>query len=111
MGRRDADSTTVQREIDEKDIRALFERISEHFDGEQDEGVREFFGMLVRTTLRYRDALAHSSGEPLSVGETRAALDVFMGAITTHSMPEGLEKRVHDLVMMWLEELKKRAHH
>jgi|GEM_PF-1270523 len=111
MDRRGDDSDGFQREIDERDIRALFERVSEHFDGAQDEGIREFFGMLVRTTLRYRDTLTHSSGKPLSVGETRAALDVFMGVITTHSMPEGLDKRVHDLVMMWLEELKKRAQH
>lgn len=111
MDRREMDEEKIQREVDDKDIKALFKRVSEHFEGEHSEGLREFFAMLVSTTLRYRDMLAHSSGEPLTVGETRAALDVFMQAVTTHRMQEGLDKRVHDLVVMWLEELKKRAHH
>ncbi len=99
-----------QHELDEGDIKALFDKMAEHFEGAGDDS-REFFSMLVRKALRYRDTLMHSSGEVLTVGETRVALDVFMEVLKSHEMPEGLDKRVHDLVMLWLEELKERVHH
>jgi len=95
---------------DNDDIKALFERVSEHFVG-ADEGSKAMFGMLVQTALKYRDILEHSSGIPLTVAETRAALDAFMGVLQTHKIPEGLDKRIHDLVILWLEELKTRVHH
>ena len=98
-----------QQEVDEHDIKALFDRIADHF-GEEGEESREFFSMLVRTALKYRDMLVHSSGEALTVGETRAALDVFMEVLKTHKVPEGLDKRVHDLVVLWLQELNERIH-
>jgi len=92
----------------EEDIAELFERISRHFSGETDDGTREMFSMLVSTTLKYRDMLKHSTGKPLTVGETRSALDFFMQVLRTHRMPEGMDKRVKDLVVLWLEELKLR---
>lgn len=95
---------------DDDDIRALFERVAAHFDG-ADEGARAMFSMLVKTALRYRDLLEHASGQPLTVAETRAALDAFMLTLKTHQIPHGVEKRSRDLVILWLEELKARVHH
>lgn len=95
--------------MDEKDIQELFGRIACHFDG-ADEGARGMFAMLVKTTLKYRDMLKHSSGYALTVGETKEALDVFMEVMKTHKIPRGLKKRIHDLVILWLEELKLRTH-
>lgn len=92
------------------DIKALFERISEHF-AEADEGAQGMFQMLVSTTLRYRDILMHSTGTTLTVAETRAALDAFMEMLKTHKIRPDLDKRVKDLVILWLEELKTRVHH
>jgi hypothetical protein len=96
--------------LDDNDIQGLFDRVSKHFEG-ADEGARGMFGMLVDTALKYRDMLMHSSGEPLTVGETRAALDAFMEVLKTHEMPKELDRRVHDLVIMWLEEIKEKVHH
>lgn len=95
---------------DEKDISELFNRISEHFEG-ADEGIKEMFSMLVGVTLEYRDILIHSSGTPLTVGETRQALDAFMVVMKAHNIPANLDRRVHDLVILWLEEIKLRIHH
>jgi hypothetical protein len=97
-------------ESDEKDIKELFDRMASHFQ-DAHEGAREMFSMLVRTALKYRDIVAHSDGRPLEVGETREALTVFMEVLKTHKIPQGLDRRVHDLVIMWLEELKLRARH
>jgi hypothetical protein len=96
--------------IDDNDIRELFDRVSEHFK-DADEGTRAMFSMLVNTALRYRDMLLHSTGKTLTVGETRAALDAFMEVLKTHQIPAELDKRVHDLIVLWLEELKEKVHH
>ncbi|MBT3182266.1 MAG: hypothetical protein HN337_07155 [Deltaproteobacteria bacterium] len=95
---------------DEKDIQALFEKISNHFKG-VDDGAQAMFEMLVKTTLEYRDTLMHSSGVPFTVGETREALGVFMEVMKTQQMPGGLDKRIHDLVIIWLEGIKIRIQH
>lgn len=97
-------------DADEKDISELFRMASEHFEG-ADDGIEEMFSMLVGVTLRYRDILVHSSGEPLTVGETRQALDAFMVVMKTHNIPANLDKRIHDLMILWLEEIKQRIHH
>jgi hypothetical protein len=95
---------------DDDDITLLFEKVSEHFAG-ADEGAQGMFQMLVSTTLAYRDILVHSTGVSLTVAETRAALDAFMETLTTHRIRPGIDKRVKDLVILWLEELKTRIHH
>ena len=94
---------------DEADIRALFEKVSEHFVA-ADEGTRGMFKMLVATALKYRDTLAQTTGHVLTVAETRAALDAFMQTLKDRRIPEDLDKRVHTLVILWLEELRNRVH-
>jgi hypothetical protein len=96
--------------IDECDIQDLFDRVAEHFEG-ADEGARGMFSMLVHTALKYRDTLMHSSGHTLTVGETREALEAFMEVLQTHEIPKGLNNRSHDLVILWLEEIKEKVHH
>jgi len=95
---------------DEKDIQALFEKIAKHFGG-VDEGTEAMFSMLVETTLKYRDMLMHSSGIPFTIGETREALNVFMEVMKTQKISQGVDKRIRDLVILWLEEVKIRVHH
>lgn len=104
------DEKREQVAIDECDIQELFDRVAEHFEG-ADEGARGMFAMLVNTALKYRDTLMHSSGHALTVGETREALDAFMEVLQTHEIPKGLNKRSHDLVILWLEEIKEKVHH
>lgn len=96
--------------LGEKDIEALFDRVAEHFK-DADDDTKGMFAMLVDTTLKYRNTLMHSSGHALTVGETSAALNAFMEVLRTRGVPEGLDKRVHDLVMLWLEEIKTKIHH
>lgn len=96
--------------LEDDDIQGLFDRVSKHFE-DADEGSRGMFNMLVNTALKYRDMLVHSSGEPLTVGETKEALDAFMEVLRTHEVPRELSRRVHDLVIMWLEEVREKVHH
>jgi len=92
------------------DIAKLFGRLAEHFK-DADDNTHRMFAMLVKTTLKYRDMLMEKTGVPLTVGETQKALDVFMEVIKTHKIPQGLDKNVHDLLILWLEELKTTLHH
>lgn len=96
--------------MNDDDIETLFDKVAEHFEG-ADEDSRWMFSMLVKIALKYRDTLSQSTGIPLTVAETRNALDAFMGVLKTHNIPSGIDKRVHDLVILWLEELKARVHH
>lgn len=91
------------------DIQRVFDRIAKKFEG-ADEGAREIFSMLVSTTLRYRDLLMHSGGKALTVAETKEALDAFMQVMQTRAIPPNLVPRVHDLVIMWLEEIRQKIH-
>ena len=97
-------------DLDGKDIRDLFDRVAEHFDG-ADEGIKKMFAMLVSTTLTYRDRLMHSTGHLLTVGETKEALDAFMYVLKTHEIPSNLNKRVHTLIVLWLKELNEKSSH
>lgn len=95
---------------DDEDIRALFEKVAGHFEG-ADDSSRAMFSMLVKTALKYRDILMHSSGIALTVAETREALGVFMEVLKTHQIPQTVDKHIKDLVVLWLEELKTHVHH
>ena len=97
-------------EADDQDIQRLFETVAKYFE-KADEGTRGMFAMLVKTALKYRDLLVHSTGCPLTVAETRAALDAFLEVLKSHRIPQNLDRRVHDLVILWLDELKLRTHH
>lgn len=93
------------------DIKQLFERISEHFGGRVEDGTEDIFAMLVNTTLKYRDQLDAKTGNPLTIGETREALEAFMHVMKEKKFPKDLSERAHDLIVVWLEALKERTHH
>jgi len=92
------------------DIAKLFAKIAEHFK-HADDAAHEMFKILVNTTLHFRDELIQKTGVPLTVGETQKALDIFMKVLKTHKMPQNLDKNVHDLIILWLEEVKTILHH
>ena len=96
--------------IEDDDIQKLFARIAEHFK-HADEKSHLMFKMLVSTTLKFRDDLMKGTGMLLTVGETQKALDVFMEVLKTHKIPPNLDRNVHDLVVLWLEEIRTMLHH
>ncbi len=95
---------------DNEDIQKLFDDMAKKLGMENDDGVKAMFSMLVRGALRYRDHMMASKGVPLTIGETREALDAFMSVMKSHEIPEGLGETVKGLVMTWLEDLKNMRH-
>ncbi|MFH1875074.1 MAG: hypothetical protein ABH859_07850 [Pseudomonadota bacterium] len=94
----------------DNDIAKIFEQAGEYFQ-DKDESIYRMFAMLVKATLKYRDDLLERKDETLTVGETQKALDVFMQVLQTQEIPSDLEQNVHDLLILWLEELKQRVRH
>lgn len=94
----------------EDDIEILFSKLMNRLGG-ADEGAKKMLGLLVRVTLKYRDELVANKGAPLTVGETREALDVFMHVMQQQSFPETVKPRIKSLVIMWLDEVRKNIHH
>jgi len=96
--------------VKDDDIAKLFARLAEHFK-DADDNTHRMFAMLVKTTLRFRDMLIEKTGIPLTVGETQKALDAFMEVLKKRRIPPNLDKNVHDLLILWLEELRTTLHH
>ncbi len=92
------------------DIAQVFNQVAEQFK-DKDESVYRMFAMLVKVTLKFRDDLEAKKGETLTVGQTQKALDAFMQVLQTQKIPPDLEQNVHDLLILWLEELKHRVQH
>lgn len=92
------------------DIKQLFARLAEHFK-DADDNTHRMFSMLVKTTLKHRDELLKKTGVSLTIGETQKALEIFMEVLKTRKIPPKLDKNVHDLVILWLEELKTHLYH
>lgn len=79
--------------------------------GPVDDGTHAMFRLLVETALAYRDRLREEKGDGLTVGETQAALDGFMDVLQTHRVPDALTGHTRELVVLWLEEIKRTIHH
>ncbi len=91
-------------EID--DINLVFEKIKEHFENKQDGG-HEMFQTLVNVTLKHRDDLEKTGELVITVDETKKALEVFMKILVERRFPDNVDARIKELVLKWLDELKK----
>jgi hypothetical protein len=91
--------------MEESDIERLF--LSVAGDAEQgNEGLREVFSLLVRSTLRYRDQIFESRGIKVTVEDVRVALGWLVPALSTGTLPKTDDKLRLDLLKIWLDELK-----
>ncbi|OGQ21909.1 MAG: hypothetical protein A3C46_01425 [Deltaproteobacteria bacterium RIFCSPHIGHO2_02_FULL_44_16] len=92
------------------DVEQFLKQVIERF-GDVSDGTKEIFKLLVETTLDYSENLKTSGNNTLTVGETKIALDAFMEIMKTHEIPKNLSGNSYDLVIRWLEEIKKTVHH
>ncbi|MDY6837796.1 MAG: hypothetical protein SWH78_07465 [Thermodesulfobacteriota bacterium] len=73
---------------------------------ETSEDARRVFGILVSSTLRYRDLLKDELGIIVTVEDVRIALEWLLDAMGTKKLPETNNAVRLDLLKMWLDELK-----
>ena len=60
---------------------------------------------LIDLTLSFRDKLKAETGQVITVGETRQAIDIYMEAMQTEILPGDLPPRIDSLVKYWLIEI------
>jgi hypothetical protein len=90
--------------LDETDIQKLFKSVIEH-PGQDTDGIRQVFSILVRSTLKYRDDMLASEDIVVTVDDVRTCLGWLVPALATGNMPD-TENRVRlGLLKLWLEEL------
>ena len=68
-------------------------------------GAMDVLRQLIRLTLDYRDKMKAETGEILTVGDTRIAVDIYLGVIKTGRMPAEMTDRIGSLVKYWLQEI------
>ena len=91
--------------MNEEEIERLFLSVLEH-SKEDRPAVREVFSILIKTTLRYRDHLLSSRGIVVTVEDVRIALRWLVPAWTTGVLPQCDQVISHNLLKLWLDELK-----
>jgi hypothetical protein len=62
-------------------------------------------GQLIRLTLEFRDRLKADTGEIVTVDDTHQALNAYITANKTQSVPDGLNARSEGLLRLWLKEI------
>lgn len=60
---------------------------------------------LIDYTIKFRDELKAKTGEILTVGETRQAVDIYLEAVQTERLRENLVPRIDLLVKYWLTKI------
>jgi hypothetical protein len=73
---------------------------------EAPEDARQVFGILVSSTLHYRDLLKDELGVIVTVEDVRIALDWLLESIDTKRLPESNNAVRLGLLKIWLDELK-----
>jgi hypothetical protein len=61
--------------------------------------------MLISETVKFRDKLKEETGETLTVGDTRAALDALEDYLNGKPIPKELTAEQKALVQIWIDRL------
>lgn len=60
---------------------------------------------LIDYTIKFRDETMAKTGEILTVGETRQAVDIYLEAVETERLRTDLEPKIEQLVKYWLSKI------
>lgn len=93
-----------------KKIEELFETLAKRY-GVGPDGSKQIFTLLVKITLKYRDMLVELGEKPLTVEETRQAIDELLMVIQQKRFSPQISSRIEKLLALWLEELKVHLYH
>jgi hypothetical protein len=70
-----------------------------------DPAARKTLGILIEETLAFRDWLVANNQPPLTVGDTRAALEAFEMLIQGKQLPSELTEQQRTLLARWYERI------
>jgi len=65
----------------------------------------ETFRRLINLTLEFRDSWKAETGEILTVGDTRKALDIYLRAMETGRVPSKMKLIIDRLIRFWMKNI------
>lgn len=101
---------TAQQKIDamdQQDLRRFFgEMLKEQ--GYVSSESMAIFGKLINLTVGFRDRWKAEKNEIVTVDDTRKALDAYSAALKEERIPDGLERKIEELVRLWLQKINRK---
>lgn len=93
--------------MESDELRRFFaELLHEH--GYIPSSAMQTMGKLIRLTVEFRDRWKEEHHEILTVGETRAAIGIYLKILETDKYPEAVEAKTDGLIRLWLKEINER---
>jgi len=68
------------------------------------------FGRLINLTVAFRDCWKAEKNEIVTVDDTRKALKAYSAALKEERIPDGLERKVEELVKWWLQKINGKSY-
>ena len=65
----------------------------------------DIFKKLIDYTIKYRDELKADTGEILTVGDTKQAINIYLETVQTECLQSGPDPKINGLVKYWLTEI------
>ncbi len=65
----------------------------------------DIFKKLIDYTIKYRDELKADTGEILTVGDTKQAINIYLEAVQTERLQSSPDPKIDRLVKYWLTEI------
>ncbi len=95
--------------MESDDLRRFFaELLRDH--GYIPTSAMQTMGKLIKLTVEFRDRWVLEHGETLTVGETRAAIEIYLKILKTDRYPEKIEPKLDGLIRLWLKEINGKAY-
>jgi len=88
----------------EDELRLLMQSLGEQVLGSRADPTGSV-AMLISETIKFRDKLKEETGEILTVGDTRAALDALETYLKGKPLPDDLTPEQKALVQIWIDRL------
>ncbi len=88
----------------EDELRLLMQSLGEQVLGSRADPTGSV-AMLISETIKFRDKLKEETGEILTVGDTRAALDALEAYLKGKPLPDDLTPEQKALVQIWIDRL------
>ena len=90
--------------LSEEKLRLLIDSMSSEL-GNGDQTSSQVTNMLVRETVKFRNKLKEETGEILTVGDTRTALDALGSHLEGREFPQELTPEQKALTQIWIDRL------
>jgi len=90
--------------MNQDNIKEYFKTVMENNRNISPEAI-DILKKLIDHTIKFRDELKADTGEILTVGDTRQAINIYLQAVQTEHLQDNLDPIIDRLVKYWLMEI------